>query len=451
MISTFDPLQDLVKRFTGIEQGYVTSDAAAIAKHLIQTAQYDGPNLVTCSGSVEVTPDRSTTFDRRAISECLVELANSFQGFDMQIVPLETRHAVSFDDDFTAGSIDAKWTQTLTGSGALAINSGRLRATKSTSAGSAEIRSHPLTTGGPSMNMRGRVLTAFVEDTTANAADHAGIRIRYVHTSTSTWWDLTRRVGNIVARQEQSGSGGDIATVASSAQWLRIREEGGTVYFEYSSDGTAWTLLTSVNPNGTSLTQMTTASVQAGLLQGTSSSAATVDIDNLKLSPPPLGQLNLYARLGQFQADLPFGWKVPPYNIANGGRLRDGMQVMNDLTVIGAAELESRQQDATSQTQIGLMQGRTNFADITNLAYLDALAQEELQYRLQPRELVSFVPVNLTYEPWTHFNVGDTVPVYIGAGARGGFEGIMRIYGFTVNINDEGVEQLSNLILSPEA
>jgi hypothetical protein len=456
-VTCFGALQWLNRRLTGIEQGYRTSDGAAIAKHLVDTmnAESDSP-VTTTGGTFELTEERTLTFDRRPIAECLIELANSFAGFDLLFEPLDAGpEAYGWDDDFTAGTIDTKWTQTVTGSGALAINSGRLRATKSTSTGTAEIRSHPIVTGGPSMDMRGRMLTAFVEDTTANASDHAGIRIRYVHSSTSTWWDLTRRVGNIVARQEQSGSGGDIATVASSAQWLRIREEGGTVYFEYSTDGTAWTLLIAVNPNGTSLTQMTTASVQAGLLQGTSSSAATVDIDNLTVTDPPLARINAYSRLGQDQPDLVLGWQAPPHNVASFSRTLDGTIVVNDLTVAGAGDLSSRKLDQTSIGELGLLMGKSALSDITNTAYLDALAQEELNFRLAPRELVEFTVAaghQAAWEPWTHFRLGDTVPVVIGPKARGGFGGIMRIYGFGLTLDDANAAELvSKLTLAPEA
>ena len=56
----------------------------------------------------------------------------------------------------------------------------------------------------------------------------------------STW--------KLLARKKVAGSGTNLATITwnySTMKWWRIRESGGTVYWDYSADGATWTNLTS--------------------------------------------------------------------------------------------------------------------------------------------------------------------------------------------------------------
>ena len=52
--------------------------------------------------------------------------------------------------------------------------------------------------------------------------------------------------------------------------------------------------------------------------------------------------------------------------------------------------------------------------------------------------------------PFTDYDVGDTVPLYVGTRQRGGYQGVVRIYGFDLEIDNEGKEIVSSVVLSPE-
>jgi hypothetical protein len=48
------------------------------------------------------------------------------------------------------------------------------------------------------------------------------------------------------------------------------------------------------------------------------------------------------------------------------------------------------------------------------------------------------------------FDIGDRIAVNIGSTARVASSGAQRIYGFTIEIDDDGVEALGELAVSPD-
>jgi hypothetical protein len=65
--------------------------------------------------------------------------------------------------------------------------------------------------------------------------------------------------GNLLAQTDVAGSfvtRGSIAWVGATMSWLRIRESGGTIFWDYSADGSTWTNLTSL-ANPFAVTSMT--------------------------------------------------------------------------------------------------------------------------------------------------------------------------------------------------
>jgi hypothetical protein len=75
------------------------------------------------------------------------------------------------------------------------------------------------------------------------------------------------------------------------------------------------------------------------------------------------------------------------------------------------------------------------------------LWQGEVKHRVGPRELVHITPVRGT-QP--EFNIGDLVSVQAGTRLRGGFSAIQRVYGFTVNIDDDGVVDVGEIAASAD-
>jgi hypothetical protein len=68
--------------------------------------------------------------------------------------------------------------------------------------------------------------------------------------------------------------------------------------------------------------------------------------------------------------------------------------------------------------------------------------------RTKPREMLYVTPVR-GIAPGS-FNIGDVITVNIGSKARRATAGEQRIYGFTVTIDDDGVEELDEFMCSPD-
>lgn len=161
-----------------------------------------------------------------------------------------------------------------------------------------------------------------------------------------------------------------------------------------------------------------------------------------------LARFHAFARLGRNQPGVVFGWGVGPNNVREISRLRDGQATTNDLLALGAEGITHRPERIPP---IGpYLEAVSSYSDVTNPEYLEALAQEELRFRARPREIVRIVPqAGRAPQPWTHVMLGDTVEVYAGARLRGGFAGVMRVYGWNVELSDDGVEQVPEYLASP--
>lgn len=163
-----------------------------------------------------------------------------------------------------------------------------------------------------------------------------------------------------------------------------------------------------------------------------------------------LGRLHCYARLGLTQPDAVFAWGLAPNNCRSIRRLGDGAIVVTHLYGLGANGIHSAAIDPAPGPL--LLEGFENYSEVQNQALLDALIAEELGFRKVPRELVEITPASgRAPEPFVHFHLGDLVFVYCGPRLRGGFQGLMRIYGLTLSISEEGVETVTQIVTGPES
>jgi len=93
--------------------------------------------------------------------------------------------------------------------------------------------------------------------------------------------------GNLIAQSQVAGSyvnQGTIAWVGATMSWLRIRESGGTIFWDYSADGLTWTNLASfTKPVGWDITQVQ-AVVQEGAF-ATTDPQATSTWQSINLPP----------------------------------------------------------------------------------------------------------------------------------------------------------------------
>lgn len=85
-----------------------------------------------------------------------------------------------------------------------------------------------------------------------------------------------------------------------------------------------------------------------------------------------------------------------------------------------------------------------------------ALFNTEMALRLGPRELVAVIPsADCPFKPWDHYDIGDIVEVNlaktVGPPTDGDPAAKMRIYGFDVDVDVNGVESVTTIYNSADA
>lgn len=183
-------------------------------------------------------------------------------------------------DDFTNNTIDPLWSTVISGSAAAAETSGQARLTlPSSTAGShsAYYRStgtYDLTGDGFVWNIQTMVATGVAATVTLDL---------FVDGLNALRW---RQLSNaITARTLVAGVDTQLFTATwsgSTYQYLRIRESGGTIFFDSSSNGTSWTNRASVaNPFA-----ITSLYVQFGASCGNVASPGSLRLDDVNLILP---------------------------------------------------------------------------------------------------------------------------------------------------------------------
>jgi hypothetical protein len=117
----------------------------------------------------------------------------------------------------------------------------------------------------------------------------------------------------------------------------------------------------------------------------------------------------------------------------------------------GSKKKFSFQEDTDSQDRFGILEDCRVLTDIEHQDALDALTSQELAERKNPRENVQVVPFpRSTASPFTGFFLGDFISVSCSDQAREAVSGVQRVWGFSLDIDDEGVERVSELRVAPQ-
>lgn len=165
-----------------------------------------------------------------------------------------------------------------------------------------------------------------------------------------------------------------------------------------------------------------------------------------------LVQANALSHLGvDVSGDVSFQYSTGNHQAKEWKRHLDMSTVANQITNFnGTKKKTSFQEDTDSQDLYGVYEDCRVLTDITHQDFLDALTTGELNERKNARENVSVLPMPTTSaEPFRYWGLGDLVTVECSDDARQAVSGVQRIYGFTLDIDDEGVERVSELRVSP--
>lgn len=103
-------------------------------------------------------------------------------------------------------------------------------------------------------------------------------------------------------------------------------------------------------------------------------------------------------------------------------------------------------------------------SDVKRPELVEALAEEEFALRQQPRDLLTVLPLpGQSPTPFTQYFLGDTIRVVASLGRADQPDGprarssigsistaLQRVYGVTVDVDDNGVERVTGLDVSPQ-
>lgn len=163
------------------------------------------------------------------------------------------------------------------------------------------------------------------------------------------------------------------------------------------------------------------------------------------------------AQRGHDRPSVIFGYDAFPHS-ALGWNQTETMDVFaNDITlysaqtVTGKKELSSHRTDNTSRNSFGVYEDAQVVTESSQV-FLDALADAEILLRKRPRNLVAFKPIpEKSPSPFGDWFLGDTVQVQASNNTGAAISGTQRIYGFTLDIDDQGFEIVSELRVSADA
>lgn len=165
-----------------------------------------------------------------------------------------------------------------------------------------------------------------------------------------------------------------------------------------------------------------------------------------------LAEMNVYERFGGDRLEASFSY---PGTIAKWKRLEDATELANDLDVMYGPRpakrrswTKSTHSDATSITAFGRWEDVMVYEDATQ-GQASSLGTLALALRKNPRETLAFTPFpERAPLPFLEFDLGDTVPVFADDSTGEEIDGVQRVYGFTIQVDDDGFEVVSEITAS---
>ena len=149
------------------------------------------------------------------------------------------------------------------------------------------------------------------------------------------------------------------------------------------------------------------------------------------------------------------GWPAGPRNLQRFQRTIDVSQMKNRIVAQGRYG-SYKYGDLASQNKHGIFTEQIALSDVTNEQILKAFAVAEIAVRSKPKVVYSMDPFPYTdrfYVPqiFIDYNIGDIVYVTALGGRISIERQPIRVFGATINIDNEGVERVTGLQTSPTA
>lgn len=169
-----------------------------------------------------------------------------------------------------------------------------------------------------------------------------------------------------------------------------------------------------------------------------------------------IGALNIYGnQVGSARTNCIFEYGCGQHNVATYDRIltKDGLantiysppQGFPGTTALGDTMVSAS--DSTSKNAIGLYQDEVN-NDVTSIPLRQELCNEYVAIRKYARQQITFTPtVDCPLDFGVDFDVGDTVGARAFVDGSYRYNGSVRVYGVTFNVDDNDAETPSLLLI----
>lgn len=168
--------------------------------------------------------------------------------------------------------------------------------------------------------------------------------------------------------------------------------------------------------------------------------------------------MNVYAQAGVVRDDAVFSWDVGK-SLQGISNMLDGDQMANTIQFFNGqgGDPVAPSHDATSSARYGWWESQQFFPSQTIPEAVEAMSDFQLSLRSQGKRTISLTPNPLLSPiPLLEYGLGDRVPVYATQRLRQAIPWASdatiytRVYGIPITLSDDGVEQVSGLVTSPD-
>jgi hypothetical protein len=158
---------------------------------------------------------------------------------------------------------------------------------------------------------------------------------------------------------------------------------------------------------------------------------------------------NIYGK-GQNLPNQILGYNFGKNNVANITRTYDASLLVNKQHVIGASNTTGVVSDTASINTYGIHEGLASLTEVTDTTILSAYAQGEVAVKRTPRVIYRVTPKPQSIMPFSDFDLGDVIYLTAKFGNRFNVENqAIRVYGMTIDIDENGTERITELQTSP--
>jgi hypothetical protein len=169
---------------------------------------------------------------------------------------------------------------------------------------------------------------------------------------------------------------------------------------------------------------------------------------------PGTRELDVYKLRGKHQENLVWRLRGSRPNLQSASRTIDADSFGNRQWVLGANGVVGHADDDASQGTYGLFEQQTSLTNVPNPEILGAFANAEILIKGRPVVIHEVSPaasvVGEAPVAYDDFNVGDFGRISVSSGRYQLVEQDVRVFGFVLKDDDDGVERITSLKLEAQ-